>query len=662
MISLSSDTPVASFTDEISAFFSDSGPLSRFPDFEMRVEQQVMATAVARNLQLGGHLIVEAGTGVGKSLAYLIPAVLFAKRNRRKAIVSTHTINLQEQLLQKDVPLVRQILDLPFEAALLKGRQNYLCSARLDRAIAHASGLFTNEQVPELERVRAWSLETPDGTLSELPFPVAPDVWSEICSERHSCTGRTCADNPRCFYQRARRLAQKAEVLVLNHALFFTLLAGVDEETTDADGYLFPDDFAIFDEAHHIEAAASQLVGIGVSQYGLRHALNRLYNPRTHKGLLAVVGAALGRKSVETALAATNAFFQEMQLACRFEKGREFRIRDAGIVDGSTLCGSLADAADGVSGILKQCDNESIAGELRDARVRLLETRDAVVDFLQMKRDAHVYWVEQSGKAGTWLNLNAAPIDVAGVLRQMLFREGACSTCTSATLSIGKADLSYFQNRVGAEDVPAISVGSPFDYQRQMSIHIVRKMPDPRETSYEEALEKWICHFTDQSRGRAFVLFTSHRTLRSVAQRVEPHFKKQGWPLITQGTGASRTQMVKDFRASGSAVLFGTDSFWSGVDVPGEALSNVIITRLPFAQPDHPLTEAKLEHIEEKGGDPFQRYSLPEAILKLRQGVGRLIRTRRDSGIVVILDSRIVTKPYGRAFLSALPTCPIEYY
>lgn len=650
------------FSDEIAALFAMDGGLSKFPDFEWRPQQQEMARAVARNLEQDGHLIVEAGTGVGKSLAYLLPAVTFAKRNRRKAVITTQTINLQEQLMEKDIPLVCQVLNIPLEAAILKGRQNYLCPARLNRAWAHASGLFTNEQAVELERLRIWSEQTHDGTLSDLPTPVAPDIWSEVCSESHVCTPRTCGDNPRCFYQQARKRAQKADVLVLNHSLFFTLLAGVDPDDLGGDGYLFPNDFVIFDEAHHLEAAAAQIAGLSISQYGLRLALHRLYNPRTKKGLFTAFATPSGREETTRALGEAETFFSSISRECRFDKGREFRVREAGMANGAPLCEGLTRLAETIGTLLKGCEHEATVAEFRDARRRLLEARENMNDFLTLRREDHVYWVEQSGKTSSWLTLNAAPVDSATVLRHALFRDGACSTLTSATLSIGRPDLSYFRNRVGAEDVEALSVGSPFDYQRQMTLHVVRKMPDPREATYEEALEKWILHFVDQSRGRAFVLFTSHRAMRSVAERIEPALRKSGWPLIVQGMGVSRSQMVADFRASGSAVLFGTDSFWSGVDVPGDCLSNVIITRLPFAQPDHPLTEAKMEKIAADGGDPFREYSLPEAILKLRQGVGRLIRTRRDSGIVVLLDSRVVTKAYGKAFLSALPACPVEFH
>jgi ATP-dependent DNA helicase DinG len=664
MISLNEDFPAATdFASEVAALFGPDGSLAAIRGFEWRPEQQRMASAVADALAGRTHLVVEAGTGVGKSLAYLLPAVLHAKRTGRKALVSTHTINLQEQLLYKDIPLAKGLLGEDFEAVLLKGRQNYVCPTRLARANRHGADLFTAEERPELERIREWAATTSDGSLSDLPFEPPQQLWMQVCSEQHLCTPKTCGRDSGCFYQSARRRAQTAQVLVLNHTLFFTLLGDPDEEGI---GYLFPDDFVIFDEAHTVEQVASRHLGFSLSQYGLRQSIQRLYNPRTRKGLFQ---QARHNEAISTAadlLPEIDRFFEKLAGACTFRQGRECRVRSdssadlAEAVAESPLAEGLARLADSAGTAAGKAEEEGLQGELNEVASRLRTARAGLSDFLSQSEPDHVYWVERGGKSATWTSLHAAPVAVAPLLERLLFRKGGTAIMTSATLSVGSEELDYFKGRVGAAEVPSLQLGSPFDYSKQMRIQLVKKMPEPKDPAYEEALVKWIGHFTEESRARAFVLFTSHRTMQAVAARMQEHFDKKGWNLIVQGGGLSRSRMLEAFREEGESVLFGTDSFWTGVDLPGEALSSVIITRLPFVTPDHPLTEAKLEEIEAMGGDPFQAYSLPEAILKLRQGVGRLIRSSKDRGSIVILDSRILSRPYGKSFLKALPECPVE--
>jgi len=662
MISLTEDlgnSASTAFEAQIAGIFSESGLLAGTANFEFRPEQQQMACAVARTLAGGEHRVIEAGTGVGKSLAYLVPSILHAVAARKKAIISTHTINLQEQLIYKDIPFLKQTLPVEFDAAILKGRQNYCCATRLDRAIRQAGNLFSPEKQRELERIREWSQTTADGTLSDFGTAPDSDVWQEVCSERHLCTAKSCGKNVRCFYQAARRRALAADLIVINHTLFFTLLGDIEDAEARESGFLFPNDFAIFDEAHTLEGVASRHIGLGVSQYGLRLALQRLYNPRTKKGLFQILKDPQGVTATADLLPTSDAFFDKVVDNCKFGKGREYRVRQSGIADGSALTSGLLELAEKVKIAAGQCDEEGTKAELQDAARRLRESRESILDFLGQDLGGHVYWVEKTGRQEQLCSLNAAPVDLAAALRRLLFREGTSSVLTSATLSVGSPTLDYFRDRIGADEVDAIQIGSPFDYEKQMKLYLVRKMPDPRDETYEAALEQWIAHYTELSEARAFVLFTSYQTLRGVATRMGPFFAKKGWDFYVQGEDMPRTRMVEEFRRSPAAVLFGTESFWSGVDVAGEALSNVIITRLPFATPDHPLIQAKLEAIEEEGGDPFQHYSLPEAILKLRQGVGRLIRSKTDTGMVVILDSRVVTKTYGRAFLKALPKCPV---
>src|SRR3954454_1630761 len=647
------------FVERVGAFFSENGPLSKAKNFEFRPQQQEMAARVAQALDEEQHLVVEAGTGVGKSLGYLVPSVLFALERHKKAIVSTHTINLQEQLLHKDIPILKKILPVEFDGALMKGRQNYLCPRRLERAIQQAGELFTTSETAELARIAEWARTTADGSLSDLAIEPDPKVWTQVCSEPHICTMKTCGQGGRCFFQEARKRLLAADVIVINHTLLFMLLGSPEEQIGRESGYLFPNDFIIFDEAHTVEQTASRQIGIGVSQYGLRATVQRLYNARTKKALFTVTRDAAGVTLAASLVDDMDAFFRSVDERCDFRKGREVRVREIDFVP-DTISGRLVALQARVAEVVKRTEDEFLKAELQELGRRIHDARIGIVTFLEQGAEGYVYWVERTGKTAQFLTLNAAPIDIAPVLQRMLFREDCSCVMTSATLAVGRPDLAYFRERIGAIDARALHLGSPFNFQKQMKLFIVQRMPDPRDPRCDDALTEWIGHFVEQTSGRAFVLFTSYRGMQQIASRMEKFFEDNAMTLLVQGQGAPRGKLLEQFKTTPRSVLFGTDSFWMGVDVPGEALSNVIITRLPFAVPDHPLIEAKLELIESRGGDAFSQYSLPEAILKLRQGVGRLIRTKSDHGIVVILDNRIVTKPYGRAFLQALPECPVK--
>jgi len=657
MIAPRDDFP-SEFERQVNLAFGPGGLLSKSSQFEYRPQQQAMASAVAKACQDRAHLIVEAGTGVGKSLAYLVPSIFHALAENRKALVSTHTINLQEQLFYKDIPLVQKLLPTEFKAVLLKGRQNYLCPLRLQRAMSHGGELFASREQEEMKRIWEWSHRTRDGTLSDLDPAPDPQVWLQVCSEPHVCTPRTCGLGTECFYQRARKEADVAKVLVLNHSLFFNFLAGA-EGALEERGYLFHNDFIIFDEAHTLEGVAARHLGLEISHGSLRYLLHRLFHPRTQKGIVAALHNGDAMKLVLEAEDETDLFFDRLERSLDFKRGKELRLREPGIAQNSLdlpltrLYRVLADAA-------RDIEDEIFKAEVQEAARRVEGLRVGLGEFLDQSRKDHVYWIERYEKRDTHLTLTAAPIDVAPQLRKLIFRPDNTAIMTSATLAVGDG-LRYFVNRVGGEDATALQVDSPFDYARQMRVFIPRKMPEPAaRDAYESALAHWIKHFISMTQGKAFVLFTSYQTMQKLADTLASFFRSEKITCLVQGGAMPRHRLLQKFKDDRDSVLFGTDSFWQGVDVPGEALSNVILTRLPFAVPDHPLTQAKCERIIAEGGDAFREFSLPEAILKFRQGVGRLIRTQQDKGIVVILDNRVLTKPYGKAFLAVLPKCPVE--
>lgn len=629
------------------------GELSKLlPGWESRPQQLAMAELVAQGLSTPSHVICEAPTGVGKSFAYLVPLIQHALAAGTRVVVSTATIALQEQLIRKDIPLLQQLFP-ELKAVLVKGRQNYVSLRRLGLAYDGQQALFeSREEAQALRQVAEWvHNEAEVGDKEELGWDPPPGMWRQIQSDRGNCQGRKCPEYGECFFYQARRRMEDAQLLVVNHHLYFSDLGLRDE----AGGILPPHQVVVFDEAHALEDVATDHLGVEVSGAQVRWYLDTLWSARG-KGLLGDPRREEARQFVEAARIAN----EDLWLGVgRLAEGRnEDTIR---IAAANPVENPLSPALDALAQALERLrtkagdDNESTelaaqgqrACELAGGLRRVLAGEDSgLVCYATVPRERRSP------------SLSARPLSVAELLKEQLFSRMKTVVLTSATLAADDSDRFLFlRRRIGLEGGLAKRLDSPFDYRTQAHILVNESPLDPNKEEFAEATARWLARYVQEAEGGIFVLFTSYRQLQAVHDRVRPALDRQRRFVLRHGDGMARSQMIELFKRTGDAVLFGTSSFWEGVDIPGNALRHVVIAKLPFEVPNHPVVEARLNEIRSRGGNPFVERQVPEAILRLKQGFGRLIRTKSDTGTVAILDHRVCTASYGRYFLRALPPC-----
>jgi ATP-dependent DNA helicase DinG len=697
--------------EKIAELLGPDGVIAKkLPDYEERPEQLHMAFVVADAFNQGHLAVVEAGTGTGKSLAYLVPALLWARSNQERVVISTRTINLQEQLIRKDLPFLQRATGIEFYAVLVKGRSNYFCRRRGETA-GRELGLFDRQQVEELEQIIQWAETTGDGSKEDLAFIPSYQAWEEVCCEADQCARVRCQYYRQCFFHKARRQAARADILVVNHSLLLADLA-LRQETDNysATAVLPPFERVILDEAHHLEDVATSYFSSQLTRFTFSRILNRLRHPRKlNQGLLPrfldqlsqelpdsldelyrtlhgeIESLLIKRQQlIDLALDEMESIAEELpeflgkEINSRFElKHRilpEFvqtPVWQTIIQRVERLRVGCLELSQGLSGLLRGTEAlpEVVADKVNPALVDLqgiagrLEGLAADLASFQAVPPDSCVWIEvREGrigrKKGVIASLCQAPLEVAESLNRALYQRFRSLIMTSATLTVAGA-FGYFHARVGLDRVEPqrlveLMLDSPFDYQHQALVVIPTDLPEPSRPGFAEAVRDAVEKALLCSQGRSFVLFTSYALLRQVHEELSPALEAQQLRCLRQGE-ENRHRLLKRFAEDESSSLFGTDSFWEGVDVPGRSLEQVIIARLPFRVPTEPVLEARSQAIEQRGGDPFMEYTVPQAVIRFKQGFGRLIRHRSDRGVVLILDTRVVKKGYGRMFLRSLP-------
>ncbi|UCD12512.1 MAG: ATP-dependent DNA helicase [Nitrospinaceae bacterium] len=632
-------------------YFGESGLLSgKMPGFEYRPQQTEMSRLVDRALKEGRHLIVEAGTGTGKSLAYLIPAILWAVANNKKVVISTYTKALQEQILHHDLPSLKDHLNLPFRYAICMGHENYLSLRRLKRA--RQAGLFTDAlEEKQLQVILDWAERTPSGLRSDLPFEPLHAVWEDVGRQKDLCMGKNCETYGSCFYFKERKRWFGAHLLIVNHHLFFANVA--------SNGAVLPAfDAVVFDEAQNLEEAATSFLGLEVSNTSLYYFLDRLHHPRTKKGVLSRISyerLAEVQTAVTVVRQRVDRFFEQV-----FEEfgrtSRVLRFHTRPLLD-NTVYVPLKELHDLLKEIEASARSEEDRLEAQAAANRCFEFNNALSALLNQNLEGYVYWLEiVEKKRYVRALLRGVPIHVAPELKEQVFNQIDRVILTSATLTTHQG-FKFIEERIGFQPHDERTLDSPFDYPSQALIYLPRDLPEPSEKIdvYAAALAKRCHELILAAGGKTFVLFTSYAVMHRVYEHLE--FLGKDYRLLRQGDVSPR-EMIRRFKETPS-VIFGTNSFWQGIDIPGDALKSVIITKLPFDVPSDPITEARLEHLRVNSIDPFSQYQIPRAIIQLKQGFGRLIRKKTDTGVVSILDTRMATRGYGRHFLAALPECAV---